>query len=287
VKKLISLLSAMLLVSASASAGVITCDGCTVNGSSVWQTGEETVLTAVSDYAADDAVIWKLNGDTVPSDKDGVLVFKTSGDMTVTCEKRQELIVTAVGASLKALDKNGKAEGDGYEEMDFTAVGTAGFAVVAESNKSKKVDYWVIDGYKYDFFEYRVTKIIVTGLERSMTVEAVYEGSKPVTLRSGQENEPDGPLVVTVKGGQACFITAKGTGKGGWYSSVDFTNDYENLATGQTQPGGLIDLRIRTGSTKKNYSWLIDGVKFSFDSPVITFRVYGLDRSITYEPAGK
>ncbi len=272
----------MLAVCAQAEGYTVQCEGCTVNGLTSLSFENEAVLTFVADE--NENLVWTVNGQTVtPSGYPDVLVLPVIEDTFVTCKSVEPtpLVIRAVGCTLQFLNENGKGEGESFDTLDFTLLGEADFAATANG---KKVDYWVLDGIKYDFYEYMVKVINLRGCTASMTIEAVLQGAKLQTLRDPVPGE--GELTVTAEHAQLCFINEKNKGAGGWFSSVEFTSEYQNKATKKKMPGGLITLCVKASipKGKKVYYWRFNDMELRFDAPMTVFRVYDLPMSMTYEP---
>lgn len=279
---LLLLLCLTLCVSVQAEGYTVTCTGCTVNGMTSLSFENEAVLTFVADGTEN--LVWKVNGQTVtPSGYPDVLVIPVVENTVVSCESipPEPLVIRAVGCTLQFLNENGKADGETFDSLDFTLLGEASFAATANG---KKVSYWVLDGIKYDFYEYMVKVINLRNVTSSMTIEAVLQGEKPQTLRDPVPGE--GTLTVTAEHGQLCFINEKNKGAGGWFTSVDFTSEYQNKATKKKLPGGLITLCVKATVPKgrKVYYWRFNDIELRFDAPMTVFRVYDLPMSMTYEP---
>lgn len=310
-KKLLALVLALLMLCAVPAAmadSMIQCVNCTVNGDYYWSGLPGTVLTAVADLpngAVPD--YWTINGQPLEGTTDAQsIVFEASGKMTVMCMSRRagtpagtpidaapaptsapqrpviegDKTVTAVGAVLEVID-GGSMNADGSIVFDTSV----SFTVTAAPAKGQKVDYWVLNGVKYDFYEYRCLSCTVRELTYPLVIEVVYQKADSETLGK-VEKDPQLPLTVTTKSAKCCFITLKGKGVGGWMTSFDFTGEYTNPATGKKVSDGTITLRVMASAPKgkRAAGWKINDAIFRFDSKTENFYVYDLDEATVYEP---
>ncbi len=310
-KKLLALVMALLLIAAVPAVladSAVQCVNCTVNGDYFWNGADGTTLTAVADLpngAVPD--YWTINGKPIDGTNDaGYIIFEAAGKQTVMCMSRRagtpsgtpvdtvpadapapqrpviegDKTVTAVGAVLEVID-GGSMNAEGAIVFDTSV----SFTVTAAPAKGQKVDYWVLNGVKYDFYEYRCLSCTVRNLTYPLVIEVVYQKAASETL--GQvEKDPSLPLTVTTRSAKCCFITAKGKGVGGWMTSFDFTSDYTNPATGKKVSDGTITLRVMASAPKgkRAVGWKINDAAFRFDSKTENFYVYDLDEATVYEP---
>jgi len=310
-KKIISLLIAMLLIlsliPSALADGVVQCVNCKVNGQYYWNVKEETTLTAIADLDSGKTVgYWTVNGRIVDgSEGQMFLIFTASGDMTVQCvasngqtpvkdstvvkdntaaaaEEDTSLKVKAVGCTVKLNEKNAQAT----DEIDFTDAGKVDVVITATPAKGQKIAYWVLNGVKYDFYEYLIKELTVKELTYSLTAEVVYEGEQPETLHDDTFDAGEDKLIVTSVNSQMCHITAANKGAGGWFKEFDFTEDYQNRASGLTEGGGRVTVNVKsnTPDNRKILGWKINDAKFYGDSKIEMFRVYDLDTTTEYEP---
>ena len=208
-------------------------------------------------------------------------------------ETESDVRVTAYGCTLQYLDAKGKGAGPAYTELDFTgpwinpvteteeAAGSGSFRVTVDNASNSAIDYWVIDGIRYDF-NVKVKRFNVYGLDRSMTIEVVYKDAMPRTL---SHDKGTGTLIVRTTGAKMSFINEKKQNKGGYFTEFDFSGPFKNDATKSTEPGGSVTLRV-VGKNKPAV-WYMNGVAFKFSSTVEHFVVWNLNRSMTYEGAKK
>ena len=153
----------------------------------------------------------------------------------------------------------------------------------------KKPAYWVINGVRYDF-EFDVPhSFVICGVEEDMTIEAVPKGTLPLTLLSAEDiqNHLTGDtLIAKAIHAKLCYINDKNYGAGGWYDTIDFTNEHKNLSSNKKEPGGELTARVRATIPKDKVIsyWKFDGMMIDFDTNVTQFIVRGLNVSKTYEP---
>lgn len=322
-KKIVALLLTLVLfcgiVPAALADSTVQCVSCRVNGEILWNVTAPTTLTAIADLPEGMTPdFWMVNG-VKAAGFDGLpyLVFSVSGNTTVQCvgkftsdsaasgvpviptatdapvvtKEDKPLIVTVKGgATLQYLGKDGKPAGDKYDEIDFTADGTVDVGITANPAKGQKIAYWVLNGKKYDFYEYAIKAITVQKLTYPLSVEVVYTDSEPETLLSREEiaalNVPGEKLVVTTKSASACFMDEKNHGAGGWHKEIDFTEDYVNLATNQVEEGGRVTLNVKANcpENRRVRGWKFNGAEFRFDQTMEMFRVYDQYETMEYEP---
>ncbi len=204
-----------------------------------------------------------------------------------------ELVVTAVGCKLQLLDKNNKAAGEKMTEIDFssgyynpnTKQSISGYIDFCATADTSNVEYWVINGTRYDFEGHAPKVITVRDLEDSMTIEAVGKNAAATTVISADEVTGGSTRVIKAsKNAKLCFVTDTDRGAGGWKDSFDFTNDFVNAATEKGEQGGRVTMRVKAelDNSKKLDYWVINGVRFYFDTAVESFIVRDLTRSTTY-----
>ena len=160
--------------------------------------------------------------------------------------------------------------------------------MTAKIPKGSQLDYWVINGVRYDFLR-TVKWMRITAFDRSWTLEAVCKRANAETLRSSEEIQAartGNPLIAKVNKGEMCHIKDGTTGGGGWITSFDFTAYYNNRATGATEKGGQLTAKIRASipKGKRVAGWKLDETKFYQPAEVNDFVVRTLDTSMTYEP---
>lgn len=163
-----------------------------------------------------------------------------------------------------------------------------GVSVNIKITAKKTPAYWVINGTRYDF-DPMPKSIDIWGMRRNLTVEAVMKGKKPTTLLSAEEiqaGRTGDQLKVSVdKTANLCHITRSGAGKGGWFGSLDFTEDYTNRATKKKEVGGRTTVRIKPvlpiGKGVAGYKFM--GATWNFNKSVTSFVVHDLRESMHFQ----
>lgn len=161
--------------------------------------------------------------------------------------------------------------------------------VTADVPKNKTIDYWVIDGTRYDFLPWVPTSFTLDNVTGSMIVEAVLKNQSSQTLLSAEairQSRTGETLLVKTIHARLCHVKSDLKGAGGWLSSFDFTNDYQNRATKKQETGGQVTVRVKATipSGKKISYWKFDDVKIDFNKNVTEMIVHTLNVSKTYEP---
>ena len=294
----------------------VLCLNCKVKGQTAFTGAKANIYTAYAELDAGEAVLeWHINGKAVAGQRDPYLTFSIAGDMVVEAiigteeenarlkkedeqNAREKVIITAIGAKIQYLDKSGTGSGDNYSEIDFTrdyvnpvtgkevTGGTASFKITADYPHSDRIDYWVIDGVRYDFAT-TVKSITFTHVAHSMTIEVVYKNRKSQTyginqyLKTPKAGEN---LVIKTVNSKLRHIRSTATGDCPAMTEFDFTNDYKNLATGQKVKGGSINAKVYTtvSSNVKVRSWDFDEANLVFNTPITYMFVRGLNTSKTY-----
>ena len=204
---------------------------------------------------------------------DNMLPTNGEGDVTIQ----------AYGAYIEYTSKNsGK-----YSAVSFDK--PVKVKVTADLPKGKTIDYWVIDGVRYDFKSKIPNSFTLDNVTDSMIVEAVAKGQSSQTILSAstiQEIRTGETLIVNTIHAKLCHVRDDLKGAGGWITSFDFTNDYSNRATKQWEDGGQVTVRVKATipKGKKISYWKFNDVKIDFDKNVTEMIVHTLNVSKTYEP---
>ena len=161
--------------------------------------------------------------------------------------------------------------------------------VTADVGKNQKIDYWVIDGVRYDFKSHVPTSFTLDKAADNMIIEAVVKGAVSQTLISPeaiQQIRTGEQLLVKTIHAKLCHVRADLKGAGGWIKSFDFTNDYINRATKKAELGGqvTVDVKAVIPKGKKIAYWKFDDTRLDFDKNVTEMLVHTLNGSKTYEP---
>lgn len=160
---------------------------CTVNGSAAVMLDGATSVTCVPNkidgYAFDH---WEVDGkvqDTT-AEKLELTLSKTTQIRAVFHERRT---VKCVNCYIQFLTNKGNANGKKYTEFDFEddytnpvtkkkeEGGKISFYITADIPKKSEVDYWLINGVKYEFSK-DITKFRVEDLDEATVYEVVLKG---------------------------------------------------------------------------------------------------------------
>ena len=274
---------------------------CTINGESQVPIEGETLLTCVAEDI-DGFVFdhWEVNGQADYS-VGSVASFLASGPCVIRARYHERKVLRTVNSYFQFLTKNNNASGTKYTEFDFENVyldpilrtycpaGTLTCYVTAVIPKNAKIDYWLINGVKYQFPESNVTKFRLLELDEATTIEPVFTNASPLPANARPETEE---LVAKVTPrtmrcincwGQ--FMNASGRPSGEEYREFEFEDGYMNQVTQQALPGGKLDIFLSTRAPKGTTvdMWLINNVKYQFPQVVTKIRVLDLDEDTTYE----
>ena len=197
------------------------------------------------------------------------------------------MTLQTVNAVIQRANSKNKAEGAEMTEAVVTAADN--LIITAKIPKGKKIDYWVINGVRYDFLR-TVSSLRLTNFDQSWIFEVVFKKADSTTLHSPEEIQAartGSPLLCKVISGELCHIKSGTKGGGGWITEFDFTNDYSNRATGVMEQGGQLTAKIRAviPKNKKIVGWKYNETEvYNMGTTVSQFVVNSLDTSMTYEP---
>ena len=191
-----------------------------------------------------------------------------------------------IGAVIQFAESWGKASGPEMTEMTVTPEDSV--MVTAKVPWKKEIDYWIINGVRYDFLR-SFKWIAITAFDRSWTIEVAFRNTDPQTLHSPEDIQAartGEALVAEVKNGELRHVVSRNTDGGIWMTSFDFTGDYTNLASGVPEKGGQLTAKIRAivPSGKRVFGWKLDETEFYPAAQVSAFIVRTLDTSMVYEP---
>ena len=194
--------------------------------------------------------------------------------------------ITALGAYIQYANRKNKAEGDKWETLHVTE--SDNIVITADIPRGKKIDYWVINGVRYDF-QSMVKSIRLTKADCDFQFEVVYTKSESSTLispQSIQDARTGEQLIIQGRHAQLCHIKTKTTGAGGWLNSFDFTEDYVNRATGAPESGGQVTAKVKAVIPKnqKVKGWKFNQTELYPNAGITYFVVRTLNVSMTYEP---
>ena len=311
-KRLLIMLLAILMIAASAQAGtwyVYTQNGKSLNlrspennaviGNIPYGTKLETndmLSTETAAYVTwggkSGFVKWQFLVKDPPSQKNS----KTSATVTAapkaSTQAAEQLRPTAGDGEITVqtfgayVEYSSKSTGK-YSAISFNS--PVKVKVTADLPKGKSIDYWVIDGVRYDFKSKIPTSFTLDNITDSVIVEAVAKGQRSQTLLSEADiraMRTGATLIVDTKHAKLCHIRTDDKGAGGWITSFDFTDDYTNRATKQWEEGGQVTVRVKATvpKGKKISYWKFNDLKIDFDKNVTEMIVRTLNVSKTYEP---
>lgn len=158
--------------------------------------------------------------------------------------------------------------------------------VAASLPKGQTLEYWVIDGVRYDFKPKVPAAITLDQVTDNMVIEAVAKGRDSQTLLTPTATGASGARrVVETVNAKLGHVNKKLSVSGGWIKSFDFTDNYVNRATKKREAGGQVTLCVKAviPKGKKLSYWKFDGAHLSFDKNVTEMVVHALGVSKTYE----
>ncbi len=201
--------------------------------------------------------------------------------------------VSAIGA-LITFGEGGRG---GVDSVVVTPEDT--ISITAQIPRNATIESWIINGVRYDFRK-NVRILKMTKFDTDLTIEVLYSNAQSVTLLSAEDIQAartGDRLVVQTRKSVMSHIKSNGHSGGEWMHSFDFTRNYTNLATGATEKGGQISLRVKAEGTEANFSLtgvaspprLVNGWKFNETEVypnvyIKEFVVYGLNVPMIYEP---
>ena len=275
---------------------------CTVNGQSrVSIQGTTTVQCQAEDIAGFVFDHWEIDG-VAEYGIGASASFTVSKACVIRAYYHERRVLRTVNCYLQLLTKSNNASGDKYKEFDFEEAyynpvtkaycpaGTLSCYVTAVIPKKAQVDYWLINGVKYQFPANKITKFRILDLNEATTIEPVFKGKTPTNAnaRPAIARELEKQVLPRMMHCINCwgqFMNASGKPSGKEYTEFNFDQTFTNPVTGKSLPGGLLDIYIATkeprGQTVE--TWIINNVKYQFPQHVIQFRVLGLDEDTTYE----
>ena len=148
-----------------------------------------------------------------------------------------------------------------------------GGSVTVTAAQEQPVEYWVINGTRFDW---AVSSFTVSGMKGNVTAEAVYRRETPATLKKAA----GGSKTVNAVGASMRFLNGAGNPQGGAFYTFDFSHDYLNLATNRVEKGGSITLCV-TAAAQNVRGWQVNGT--FFEVPMASFVVRDAADSLTFE----
>ena len=274
---------------------------CTINGETLVPIEGDTLLECEADeiegFVFDH---WEINGE--PDYESGAsAAFIASEACVIRAYYHERKVLRTVNCFFQLLTKNNNASGTKYTEFDFEdayyspvtknylPAGTLSCYVTAVIPKKAQVDYWLINGVKYQFPESNVQKFRILDLNEATTIEVVFKNTSPTNEHArpaiAEELVYQEPHVMRCINCWGQFMNASGTPSGKNYQEFNFDKTYTNPVTKKKLAGGHLDIFISTKLPKHCgvESWIINDVKYQFPVTVLKFRVTGLDEATTYE----
>jgi hypothetical protein len=244
---------------------------------------------------------WEINGE--PDYSFGsTATFIASDACVIRAYYHERKILRTVNCYFQLLTQKNNAQGAKYEFFDFEEAyyspvtksycpaGTLSCYVTAVIPRKAEIDYWLINGVRYQFPDNSINKFRILDLNEATTIEPVFKGSTPTNLyarpAAAQELEKKvKPMFMHCINCWGQFMNSAGTALGEEYREFNFDQIYTNPVTRRKLPGGLLDIFI---STKVPHgcmvdTWIINDVMFQFPTQVLKFRVLDLNEDTTYE----
>ncbi len=222
------------------------------------------------------------SGSTVKASPAKTTVKTVPGAMLPT-DGDGDITIQAYGAYIEYTSKKNSGQ---YSAVSFDS--PVKVKVTASLPKGKTIDYWVIDGVRYDFNRVP-TYFTLDNVTDSIIVEAVAKGQSSQTLLSAeaiQSIRTGEILIVQTIHAKLCHVRKDLKGAGGWIKMFDFTDNYVNRATNRTEIGGQVTIRVKAiiPSGKKISYWKFDDMKIDFNKNVTEMLIHTLNVSKTYQP---
>ncbi len=160
---------------------------CSVNGSMFVKLNGETKVTCnankIEGYVFDH---WEVNGEEQDS-KAETLELNLSKITVVQAVFRERRTIKCINCHFQFLNEKGNASGKEFTEFDFEeeytnaatkkkeAGGLINFYLFADVPKKQEIDYWLINGVKYQYTK-DIQKFRVEGLDEATVYEVVFKG---------------------------------------------------------------------------------------------------------------
>ncbi|MDO4483763.1 MAG: hypothetical protein Q4C54_04825 [Clostridia bacterium] len=225
--------------------------------------------------SSDKATITVMDKDYVPTEEE-------LAQEAAEAEAARQAEIEAGRVTITTVGCKVKVSGSGKSETTAT-VDKGKNKLVIKADKPSKVDYWVINGVRYDFSKVP-TQMTITNLAEDMTVEAVVKKGTATTLLTEAQLKDEGKggsKTVNATNASMKFVNSKGKVGGKKFTTFDFTEAYKNTYTKKEQEGGVITLRVT--AKKKTYNWVFNGTKIKFNQRVSGFLVTNLNTSMSWE----
>lgn len=275
---------------------------CTINGESRVPIQGDTVLHCVAE-TIDGFMFdhWEINGE--PEYGFGATAsFVASESCVIRAYYHERKVLHTVNCYLQLLSSKSNASGAKRTEFDFEETylnpvtktycpaGTLSCYITAVIPKHAEIDYWLINGVKYQFPDNSIKKFRILDLNEATTIEPVFKGFAPTNLyprpAAAQELEKQvRPMMMHCINCWGQFMNLSGNPAGQEYTEFDFDQIYTNPVTLRKYPGGLLDIFISTKLPRGCMvdTWIINDVMYQFPVQVLKFRVMDLNEDTTYE----
>lgn len=224
----------------------------------------------------------------------------SNGEEITFAPAEGEKILRTIGSVMHFVDKDSNTKGESFTELNFGEAyyntltrktvtdGSVDVKVSAEIPKGKRVAYWVINGAKYTF-NTEVKSFTLREVPYGMVIEAVLSGQTAQTLPTAEEigqQRTGETLLVETKSARMSHVNGSQKASGGYFTEFDFTDDYVNKATGETEQGGRVTVRVTASipEGKLVTYWRFNGARLNFNSDVTAFVVENLAESMLYQP---
>lgn len=232
---------------------------CTVNGGAFAKLDGETKVKCVpkdiEGYVFDH---WEVDGQEQDSTAK-TLELTLSNTAVIRAVFHERHTVTCINCHFQFLNEKNNAQGKEYTEFDFeedyknpvtkknVEGGLISFYIFADIPKKQEVDYWLINGVKYQFPK-DIQKFRVVDLDEPTVYEVVFKGQAKSTPQPGRTPTPTTYYNVTCHN---CRYKYNGT----WYTS------------GKVPAGTTITISGTTDSTEAYFDGTPSSVFRHFTSP--------------------
>lgn len=201
--------------------------------------------------------------------------------VTVPVNDQGQPVVRAVNCSIQFVDNNNTPTG-----AKMTEIAVTNGLEIAVTASGKNVHSWLLNGVRYEF-EDVVTRIFFRNVTEGFTIEPIIDGN-PQTQKTAEQIQAartGETLIVKSINAYMHLLNGKSTG-GSSFREFDFTNDYLNEATGSREMGGQVSVKVQSKVPEgyEMYGWRFNDMRLTFNGEVKFFHVFGLDRSMEYEP---
>lgn len=275
---------------------------CTINGMDRFPIEGETLLQCqaeeIEGFVFDH---WEING-AADYGFGASSSFVASEACVIQAFYHERKVLRTVNCYFQLLTTSNNASGTKYTEFDFEEAyynpvtkaycpgGTLSCYITAVIPKKAQVDYWLINGVKYQFPDNTINKFRIVDLNEATTIEPVFKGYAPSGLygrpaAAAELEHKIRPRVMRCINCWGQFMNLAYNPSGQEYTEFDFEQDYTNPVTRRRIYGGTLDIFISTKLPRGCVvdTWIINDVMYQFPQTVLKFRVLGLNEDTTYE----